>query len=65
MMTSSNIGYDPPTSPVFPPCGTTAIFYSSQYLRMADTSSFVLGFNINFDYPINFFVQSELKEESS
>ena len=43
MMTSSNTGTLPPTSPVLPPCGTTARPRSWQYLTMADTSSVVLG----------------------
>lgn len=57
-MTSSKMGCDPPTNPVLPPCGTTAIFSLLQYFKISEISSVVDGFNISFEWPTNFFVQS-------
>jgi hypothetical protein len=51
--TSSNTGTLPPTNPVLPPCGHTAKFSALQYLRIADTSSVVLGFNTIWLAPEN------------
>ena len=42
-MTSSKTGIEPPISPVFPACGTTANFYLLQYARMAEIYSFDVG----------------------
>mmetsp|Transcript_60322 Transcript_60322/g.142121 ORF Transcript_60322/g.142121 Transcript_60322/m.142121 type:complete len:214 (+) Transcript_60322:842-1483(+) len=42
---SSWTGTLPPTSPVFPPCGTTAIRLSLQYRKIADTCSVFFGFS--------------------
>jgi hypothetical protein len=53
MTTSSNTGTLPPTNPVLPPCGHTANFSALQYLRIADTSSVVLGFNTIWLAPEN------------
>ena len=59
-ITSSNTGTLPPTSPVFPPYGTTANFRELQYLKHSAVSSVVAGLNANLDLPTNFFVQSVL-----
>ena len=64
-ITSSKIGWDPPTRPVLPPWGTTASFYPLQYLRIAATSSFDFGLSISLEFPLNFLVQSELYGSSS
>jgi hypothetical protein len=53
IMTSSNTGTLPPTSPVLPPCGHTAKFSALQYLRIADTSSVVLGLSTIWLAPEN------------
>ena len=45
-MTSSKTGTLPPTSPVFPPWGTTAKFLELQYLRIWDTCRENEGRNI-------------------
>ena len=37
-MTLSKTGTEPPTSPVFPPCGTTAIPWALQCDRISETS---------------------------
>ena len=42
-ITSLLIGTLPPTSPVFPPCGTIGIFRSQQCARMRETSCVLPG----------------------
>jgi len=64
-ITSSLTGTLPPTSPVFPPCGTIPILFSLQYLTILLTSSVVLGLSTVVDFPLNFPIQSLLNADSS
>jgi len=58
MTTSSWRGTPPPTKPVFPPYGTTAISLSLQYLRHSDIYSVVLGVRTTEPIPLYFLVKS-------
>lgn len=64
-MSSSLTGTLPPTSPVFPPCGTTPILFSLQYLTILLTSSVVRGLSTVVEFPLYFPIQSSLNTVSS
>ena len=64
-MSSSPTGTLPPTSPVFPPCGTTPILFSLQYFTILLTSSVVRGLSTVVDFPLYFPIQSLLNTVSS
>lgn len=64
-MSSSLTGTLPPTSPVFPPCGTIPILFSLQYLTILLTSSVVRGLSTVVDFPLYFPIQSSLNAASS
>jgi len=64
-ITSSLTGTLPPTSPVFPPCGTIPILFSLQYLTILLTSSVVRGLSTVVDAPLYFPIQSLLNAVSS
>jgi len=64
-MSSSLTGTLPPTSPVFPPCGTIPILFSLQYLTILLTSSVVRGLSTVVDFPLYFPIQSSLNAISS
>lgn len=49
--TSSKTGTDPPTSPVLPPWGQTAIRLALQKAKICDTSSVVFGFKMQLESP--------------
>ena len=59
-ITSSKTGTDPPTSPVFPPCGQTAIFRSLQYFKILETCSVFWGLRQILDLPRTMRIQSML-----
>ena len=63
--TSSSTGTLPPTSPVFPPWGTTGRRRSLQCRSTRDTCSVVLGKTATLELPWYFFIQSVLKAASS
>lgn len=54
-----------PTSPVFPPCGTTAMLFSLHHLRMRLTCSVDVGLSTHFDEPLYFPIQSLLNGSKS
>lgn len=64
-ISSSLTGTLPPTSPVFPPCGTIPILFSLQYLTILLTSSVVRGLSTVVDFPLYFPIQSSLNTVSS
>jgi len=64
-MSSSLTGTLPPTSPVFPPCGTIPILFSLQYFTILLTSSVVRGLSTVVDFPLYFPIQSSLNGFSS
>ena len=64
-MTSSFTGTLPPTSPVFPPCGTIPIPLSLQCFMILLTSSVVRGLSTVVDFPLYFPIQSSLNAVSS
>ena len=64
-ISSSLTGTPPPTSPVFPPCGTMPILFSLQYFTILLTSSVVLGLSTVVDFPLYFPIQSSLNAVSS
>src|SRR5476651_1535438 len=49
---SPSKGICPPTSPVLPPCGTTAVFVSWQMARIAETSDVAEGFSNRGELPL-------------
>ena len=63
--TSSLRGTLPPTRPVFPPWGTTAMRLSQQCLRMLLTSSVVFGLRTVVERPLYFPIQSLLYDSRS
>ena len=63
--TSSCTGTLPPTRPVLPPCGTTAILWVLHSCRMRDTSSVDLGRTTHFEWPVYLPIQSLLYTSSS
>src|SRR5271163_5231754 len=65
MTISSKTGMLPPTSPVFPPCGTTANLFSLQYFRTLLTSSVDLGLNTSLVCPRYLRIQSLLNASRS
>ena len=64
-ISSSLTGTLPPTSPVFPPCGTIPILFSLQCLTILLTSSVVRGLSTVVDFPLYFPIQSSLNGVSS
>ena len=58
--TSSATGTEPPTRPVFPPCGTTLIRRSLQCARIADTSAVLPGRTAAAERPTCARIQSVL-----
>ena len=64
-MSSSLTGTLPPTSPVFPPCGTSPILFWLQCFTILLTSSVVRGFSTVVDFPLYFPIQSSLNTVNS
>ena len=64
-MSSSLTGTLPPTSPVFPPCGTIPILFSLQCFTILLASSVVRGLSTVVDFPLYFPIQSSLNTISS
>lgn len=63
--TSSCTGTPPPTSPVLPPCGTTAMRFWLQYATISATSFVDLGLMTHAERPLYLFIQSTLKLANS